>query len=101
MGDVDNFSLDPDDLDAVIADLERTEASLEALTADLEAEMRALHEVWEGLAAQAHAEAHAQVPGSYAEYTKVIDEAGNTVKYIKTTYGPDGKIIHIKDKLGG
>ena len=42
-----------------------------------------------------------RVPGSYAEYTKVVDEAGNTVKYIKTTYGPDGKIIHIKDKLGG
>lgn len=42
-----------------------------------------------------------RVPGSYAEYTKVVDAAGGTTKYIKTTYGPDGKIIHIKNKMGG
>lgn len=60
MGDADDFTLDPDELDAVIADLERTEAALETMTNDLEAQMRALHEVWEGLAAQAHGEAHAQ-----------------------------------------
>ncbi len=39
------------------------------------------------------------VPGSRAEYTKIVDEAGNTTSYVKTTYGPDGKIIHIKDKM--
>lgn len=42
-----------------------------------------------------------RVPGSYAEYTKVVDEAGDTVSYLKTTYGPGGRIIHIKDKIGG
>ena len=31
-----------------------------SFTADLESQMRALHDEWEGLAAQAHAEAHAQ-----------------------------------------
>lgn len=60
MADVDTFALDPDELDAVIADLERTETALETITRDLEAQMRALHDEWEGLAAQAHVEAHAQ-----------------------------------------
>jgi WXG100 family type VII secretion target len=58
MGDVDRFTLDADDLDAVVSDLEKTEQRLELLTADLEAQMRTLHETWEGLAAQAHVEAH-------------------------------------------
>jgi len=58
MGDLDRFTLDVEDLDAVISDLEGTEARLESLTADLEAQMRTLHETWEGLAAQAHVEAH-------------------------------------------
>jgi hypothetical protein len=40
-----------------------------------------------------------RVPGSYAEYTKIVDEAGNTVQMVKTTYAPDGKIVHIKDKF--
>lgn len=60
MGDIDNFALDPDELDAVIADLERSEAALDSITSDLESQMRALHDEWEGLAAQAHDEAHAQ-----------------------------------------
>ncbi|MDR7253457.1 WXG100 family type VII secretion target [Nocardioides sp. BE266] len=60
MADVDSFSLDPDELDAVIGDLERTEAALNTITSDLETQMRALHDEWEGLAAQAHSEAHAQ-----------------------------------------
>jgi hypothetical protein len=40
-----------------------------------------------------------RVPGSYAEYTKIVDEAGETVQMVKTTYAPDGKIVHIKDKF--
>ncbi len=39
------------------------------------------------------------VPGSYAEYTKIVDETGTTIGYVKTTFGPDGRIIHIKDKM--
>lgn len=60
MGGVDDFKIDLDELDAVIGDIERTEGSLERLTADLEKQMKALHDVWEGLAAQAHTEAHQQ-----------------------------------------
>ncbi len=40
-----------------------------------------------------------RVPGSYAEYTKIVDETGETVKMVKTTYAPDGTIVHIKDKF--
>lgn len=39
--------------------------------------------------------------GSYARYEKIVDASGNTISYTKTTYGPNGEIIHIKDKLGG
>lgn len=38
------------------------------------------------------------IPGSYAEYIKVVDQNGNTVQYVKDTYGPDGTIIHSKIK---
>jgi hypothetical protein len=38
------------------------------------------------------------IPGSYATYTKVIDPEGNTVTFYKTTYAPDGSVVHIKVK---
>ncbi|WP_121256996.1 WXG100 family type VII secretion target [Nocardioides ferulae] len=57
MGDVGRFQIDSDELDAVIADLERCERNLAALTDRIEGQMRQLHEVWEGLAADAQAEA--------------------------------------------
>lgn len=53
----DEFTLDPDELDAVVADLSRTEAALETLTNDIERQIATLHESWAGLAAQAQREA--------------------------------------------
>ncbi len=38
------------------------------------------------------------IKGSYAQYEKVIDSSGMTVKYTKTTYAPDGSIVHVKVK---
>jgi gamma-glutamyltranspeptidase len=38
------------------------------------------------------------IPGSYATYTKVVDSAGNTVTFYKTTYAPDGSMVHVKVK---
>ncbi|MHB1534616.1 MAG: LamG-like jellyroll fold domain-containing protein [Acidimicrobiales bacterium] len=38
------------------------------------------------------------VPGSYATYTKVVDPEGNTVTFYKTTYAPDGSVVHVKVK---
>ncbi|MBX7229848.1 MAG: RHS domain-containing protein, partial [Burkholderiaceae bacterium] len=49
----------------------------------------------------AQATSPGKVPGSKAVYEKQIDANGNTVQYTKTTYDPDGKIVHVKDKLDG
>jgi hypothetical protein len=40
------------------------------------------------------------IPGSYARYEKVVDRAGNTVSYTKTTYGPRGEVVSRKVKFG-
>lgn len=53
----DDFTVDPDELDAVVADIARTEAALETLTNDIERQIAKLHESWEGLAAVAQREA--------------------------------------------
>lgn len=41
------------------------------------------------------------IPGAFAQYEKQVDAAGNTLQYTKTTFGPNGEIIHVKDKIGG
>lgn len=38
------------------------------------------------------------IPGSYATYTKVVDPEGRTVTFYKTTYAPDGSVVHVKVK---
>lgn len=53
----DAFTIDADELDAVVADIARTEAALETLTNDIERQIAKLHETWEGLAAVAQREA--------------------------------------------
>lgn len=42
-----------------------------------------------------------RVPGSRAVYEKQIDASGKTNQYTKTTYDPQGNIVHVKDKLNG
>jgi RHS repeat-associated protein len=39
-----------------------------------------------------------RVSGSKAVYQKWVNPQGDTFKMLKTTFGPDGKIIHIKPK---
>jgi hypothetical protein len=36
--------------------------------------------------------------GSFATYEKQVDANGTTILYTKTTYAPDGRIVHIKQK---
>lgn len=36
------------------------------------------------------------IPGSFARYEKQIDVMGNTTSFTKTTFGPDGRIIHVR-----
>lgn len=58
MADEGTFTVDVDELDAIIADVQQTETALEALTDDLEQQIAALQSVWEGLAAEAQLAAH-------------------------------------------
>lgn len=53
----DAFAIDPEELDAVVADIARTESALETLTTDIERQIEKLHESWEGLAARAQLKA--------------------------------------------
>ncbi|MGJ4966936.1 hypothetical protein ACQR2C_32500, partial [Bradyrhizobium sp. HKCCYLRH3061] len=40
-----------------------------------------------------------RVPGSYAVYQKVIDAAGVTTEYLKTTFDAMKNVIHVKSKM--
>ncbi|MFA5541084.1 MAG: hypothetical protein WC984_05380 [Bacteroidales bacterium] len=40
-----------------------------------------------------------KVPGSRALYQKWVNPNGETIKMIKTTFAPDGSIIHVKSKF--
>lgn len=42
-----------------------------------------------------------RVPGSYAQYTKVVNSSGETIGYTKTTFGPSGEIVSVKEKFKG
>ncbi|MCB9025535.1 MAG: hypothetical protein H6625_04390 [Bdellovibrionaceae bacterium] len=40
-----------------------------------------------------------KVPGSFAVYEKQVSSTGETLQYAKTTFGPNGNIIHDKEKI--
>lgn len=42
-----------------------------------------------------------RVPGSKAVYEKQVDCGGNTTQYWKTTFDPQGNLLHVKDKIHG
>lgn len=52
-----DYTIDLEELESVIAALEKCERELESLTDDLDRQMAALQSTWEGLSAQAQAEA--------------------------------------------
>ena len=45
------------------------------------------------------AEVPGKVPGSKAVYQKGVDASGTTTDYFKTTFDPQGNMVHVKDKL--
>ena len=51
----------------------------------------------DGIAVQATSPG--KVAGSKAVYEKQINERGKTIQYTKTTYNPQGNIVHVKDKI--
>ena len=58
MADPGDFTIELDELDDVVGDLERCERDLSQLVEDLDHQMVVLHGSWEGLAAAAQSEAH-------------------------------------------
>lgn len=74
MSDDHVFSIDVDELDAVIADIQSTESALQSLTDDLEAQMKALQSVWTGLAADAQAAAQAEWDSGMAQMRQAMAE---------------------------
>jgi WXG100 family type VII secretion target len=54
----DDFTIEVDELEDVVGDLEACERQLTQLGEDLERQMATLHGTWEGLAATAQIEAH-------------------------------------------
>ena len=52
------FTVDVEELEAVVADLSATQRQLEHIAADLEIQVRGLHDGWAGVAAVAHQAAH-------------------------------------------
>lgn len=38
------------------------------------------------------------IPGSHADYIKIVDKNGNTVQYVKNTYDANGNLVHSKIK---
>ena len=39
-----------------------------------------------------------RIPGSKAVYEKQVDARGVTISHTKTTYAPNGSIVHVKQK---
>ena len=39
------------------------------------------------------------ISGSFARYEKQIDARGKTLLFTKTTFAPDGSIVHVKPKF--
>ncbi len=78
--------------DAQASNFKRFEKKLPAVS-----EQATLHSVNNGVAFKG--EVPGRVPGSKAVYEKVVDADGNSLTYTKTTYTPDGSIVHIKDKI--
>jgi RHS repeat-associated protein len=40
-----------------------------------------------------------KIPGSFAQYEKQVGATGETMQYTKTTFGPKGEIVHVRDKI--
>lgn len=63
----DGFVVDMDELDAMIAEMQRIEQALELVTREVQQEMAQLHGLWHGDAAHAHGLAQAEWQRGLAE----------------------------------
>ncbi len=91
MAGVDDYTLDTDELDAVITDLERTETDLELLITDLDKQMATLHETWEGLAASAHGVAHDELAQGMRAMRQAMVELRTAARSAHANYTAAGE----------
>lgn len=87
-----DYAIDLDELEGVIGDLEKCERALEVLTNDIERHMKALQATWEGLSAEAQAEAQAeweeglaQMRASLADMRQAARVASDNYRLMITT----------------
>ena len=70
------FTVDVEEVEAVVSDLAATQSCLEALAADLDAQMHALHTGWAGVAAAGHERAHRR-------WRESLDELGMALSHLR------------------
>lgn len=86
-GNADSYSVDPDELDQVISDLEALEAELSSATDDLARQMARLHETWEGLSAVAQREAHQEWEHGMVAMRGALGELRAAARTAHSNYG--------------
>lgn len=74
MADPGRFSVDPDELDEIIADMERCESDLERALNDLTHRLKALHEVWQGEAGEAQRATQAHWEAAMADMRDALSQ---------------------------
>lgn len=81
-----DYAIDLEELEGVIADLEKCERALESLTNDIEHQMKALQSTWEGLSAQAQAEAQAEWEEGLAEMRASLADMRQAARVASDNY---------------
>ncbi|WP_435770339.1 WXG100 family type VII secretion target [Nocardioides sp. SYSU DS0651] len=74
MTDEDEFTVDPAELDQIIAELKTSRRTLGRLLDDLRQQMRTLQATWEGLSADAQAVAQAEWEQGMSEMNDALDD---------------------------
>lgn len=85
-GNPDRYSVDPDELDAVVGDLETCQRKLQATTDHLEAQIAKLHATWEGLSAAAQREAHQEWEAGMAMMQAALEGMRAAARVAHTNY---------------
>lgn len=82
----ESFSINLDELDDVIDDLEACERALETITADLERQIATLQTQWEGLTAAAQREAHQEWEQGMADMRTALAEMRRAARVAHANY---------------
>lgn len=84
--DAGDYAIDLQDLDTVIGDLERCERALETLTTEVEQQMKTLQSTWDGLSAQAQAEAQEEWDQGLVEMRVALADMRQAARVARDNY---------------